>query len=86
MSTNRVIAAAAARGIYFDGIREWQNSATGYGYLIKTPLFKTGHIVSYSLDNLYENIKSFPMIPRSHRGTYYFDQHPWDVAEWLNKM
>lgn len=36
MTIKRVQAAARKKGLYFDGVKRWQNSDVGYGYSIVT--------------------------------------------------
>ena len=70
MTTKRVINACAARGIFFDGVREWQNNTVGYGYFIFRP--EGGFLTASTLQGLYNDIKKYPKITKNRVGLFYY--------------
>ena len=60
MTIKRVQRACAIRGIWFDGIRRWQNNVIGYGYSVNIPT--GGFRQADTLDGLYKAIKELPKI------------------------
>ena len=63
MNTKTVKAAAAARGIFFDGLKTWQNNVVGFGYFVFTPGGR-GFIQADTLSGLYKRILEYPKIKR----------------------
>lgn len=61
MSIKRVITAAARRGIYFNGIKAWQNNVVGYGYSAFSPSGR-GIIQADNLTGFYNIIIKYPVI------------------------
>lgn len=58
MTVKRVQAAAARRGIYFNGLKQWQNSTVGYGYFMFKP--GGGFIQADTLTGLYNAVMEYP--------------------------
>ena len=58
MTIKRVQAAAVRRGIFFNGVKAWQNNVVGYGYGAYTP---NGFIQADTLTGFYNIIKLFPV-------------------------
>ena len=61
MTVKRVKAAAAARGIYFDGVKKYRNSCIGRGYEIYTPDGR-GFFQADTLSGLYKKVMSFKKV------------------------
>ena len=58
MTIKRVKAAAAIRGIYFDGVKKWRNNMIGYAYEIYTPTGR-GFFQADTLNGLYNEIMKY---------------------------
>ena len=61
MTIKRVQAAAYIRGIYFDGVKRFQNTMIGYAYEIYTPNGRRFYQCE-TLQDLYRYIMDFPKI------------------------
>ncbi len=61
MTIERVKQAAAARGIFFDGVKKWQNNFVGYGYFCYTP-YGCGFIQADTLQGMYKNIMKYKKV------------------------
>lgn len=61
MTIKRVKAAAAARGIYFDGKKTFRNTLIGYAYEIYMPNGR-GFFQADTLTGLYNKIMTFEKI------------------------
>lgn len=59
MTIKRVQKAAEVRGMYFDGIKKWQNEMVGYGYGLRSP---RGYLQADTIQGLYEMVMSFPKV------------------------
>ena len=59
MNVKRVQAAAAARGIYFNGLKQWQNNVVGFGYFAYTP-GGCGFIQADTLTGFYKMVMKYP--------------------------
>ena len=58
MTIKRVKAAADARGIYFNGVKQWINNFIGYGYYFYGP--GGGLYQSDNLSGIYSFIMKYP--------------------------
>lgn len=65
MTIKRVKQAAACRGIYFEGKRNWLNNTVGYGYGFFTPT--GGFRQADTLDGIYRQIMAFPKVRKEDR-------------------
>ena len=61
MTVKRAQAAAAARGIYFNGIKQWLNNFVGYGYYFYSPTGRGLHQTD-NLNGVYTMIMKYPKI------------------------
>lgn len=59
MTIKTVKAAAACRGIFFDGLKTWQNNIVGFGYFVFIPGGR-GFIQADTLSGLYKRILEYP--------------------------
>jgi len=59
MTVKRVQAAAAARGMFFNGVKKWQNNVVGYGYFMFVP-GGCGFIQADTLTGLYKTVMKYP--------------------------
>ena len=60
MTVKRVQAAAARRGIYFNGLKQWQNNVVGFGYFAFIPA--GGHITADTLSGFYRLVLQYPVV------------------------
>lgn len=60
MTVKRVQAAAAARGMFFNGVKSWQNSVVGYGYFMFAA--GGGFIQADTLTGLYNAVMKYPKV------------------------
>lgn len=61
MTVKRVQTAAARRGIYFNGVKEWQNNTVGFAYFAFTPSGR-GFITADTLSGFYRLIMQYNVI------------------------
>ena len=61
MTVKRVKAAAARRGIYFNGLKQWQNNVVGFGYFAFSPSGR-GLITADTLSGFYRLVLQYPVV------------------------
>lgn len=59
MTIKRTQAAAARRGLYFDGVKKWINNCIGFGYVCHTP---RGFLQADTISGFYNLVLQFPVI------------------------